>query len=280
MAEQIKKRFKSIKSFDDGANQLNLLLQKKISFGSKLQPGQCLNDRVTFVSNLKTFYNDCKSIIESILEFDPFLAPQAIGYYSKVTDKIIVTAVTNVIKFVHPIASPTNSEKICVIAVGGYGRKEMAPFSDIDLLFVTPYKQTAWGESVIETILYILWDLKMKIGYSVRTVDDCIRLGKLDTTIRTTLLEHRYLAGERSLQLNLEKKLWKELFSKSGSEFIEAKLEERVRRHWRQGGARYMLEPNVKEGKGGLRDLQTLYWITKYLYKTKSKEEQNGPIQT
>ena len=90
--------------------------------------------------------------------------------------------------------NPTSSEKICVIAVGGYGRMEMAPFSDIDLLFLTPYKQTAWGESVIETILYILWDLKLKIGYSVRTVDDCIRLGKKDFTIRTAMLEQRYLS--------------------------------------------------------------------------------------
>ena len=92
----------------------------------------------------------------------------------------------------------------------------MAPFSDIDLLFITPYKQTAWGESVIESILYILWDLKLKIGYAVRTVDDCLRLGKSDFTIRTTLLEHRFLAGERVLQLTLEKRLWKEFKETTG----------------------------------------------------------------
>ena len=113
----------------------------------------------------------------------------------------------------------------------------------------------------------------MKIGYAVRTVDDCIRLSKQDITIRTTLLEHRYLAGEIYLQSNLKKRLWEEVFVKTGPEFIEAKLEERSRRHSRQGGVRYMLEPNIKEGKGGLRDLQTLYWITKYLYKTSAPEE-------
>ena len=157
----------------------------------------------------------------------------------------------------------------------GYGRKEMAPFSDIDLLFLTPYKQTAWGESVIESILYILWDLKFKVGYSVRTIDDCLRLGNKDFTIRTNLLENRFLAGEESLQEKLKLSLWNKLFKNSGSQFVEAKLLERSERHEKQGKIRYTLEPNVKEGKGGLRDLQTLYWIAKYIYQTDKFSDQS-----
>ena len=253
--------------------QLEFLLTTEIPIDLKKYSTQPEKSRDQFISGIKLFRKNCRDIIQSFLEADPLLAPNAIRYYTTLTDKIIISIMDNVISFIHPISNPTDSEKICVVAVGGYGRSEMAPFSDIDLLFLTPYKQTAWGESVIESILYILWDLKMKIGYSVRTVNDCIRLGKQDITIRTTLLEHRYLTGERFLHESLENRIWKDLFSKSGPEFIEAKLEERAGRHLRQGGARYMLEPNIKEGKGGLRDLQTLYWITKYLYKTNTKEE-------
>ncbi len=232
-----------------------------------------LEARKIAVKQLRSFYIQNRDLLKTILELEPLYAPHAISYYSKLTDKIIISTVSFVLEIIHNIANPTKSEKICVLAVGGFGRQQMAPFSDIDLLFVTPYKQTAWGESVIESVLYILWDLKLKIGYSVRTIDDCIRLGRQDFTVRTSLLEHRYLIGERALQILLTRRLWSELFQKTGHEFIEAKLDERTLRHNRHGGVRYMLEPNVKEGKGGLRDLQTLYWITKYLYKTSSTDE-------
>ncbi|PQM61225.1 MAG: [protein-PII] uridylyltransferase [Rhodobacteraceae bacterium] len=267
------KKYTNNETFEDRLKTLNLFIDGKIANYHTDVSSDLGFERTIFVSKLKAFYLHGKSLIGSALEINPNFAPKALRYYAQLTDKIIIWTMKNVIKFIHPIANPTKSEKICVVAVGGYGRSEMAPFSDIDLLFITPYKQTAWGESVIESILYILWDLKMKIGYSVRTVDDCLRLGKTDITIRTTLLDHRFLAGEKSLQLTLENTLWKDLFTKSSAEFIEAKLEERANRHLRQGGVRYMLEPNVKEGKGGLRDLQTLYWITKYLYRTSSKEE-------
>ncbi|MEO1551908.1 MAG: [protein-PII] uridylyltransferase, partial [Pseudomonadota bacterium] len=182
------------------------------------------------------------------------------------TDRVVIAAVDVAISWLTPNPNPTKSERITVLAVGGYGRAEMAPFSDVDLLFLTPYKQTPWGERVIEAVMYILWDLKLKVGQAVRTVDECLRLGQTDITIRTALLEHRFLVGERDAAEDLQARLWSDLFAKTGPQFIEAKLEERAQRHKRQGGSRYLLEPNVKEGKGGLRDLQTLYWIAKYLH--------------
>jgi len=184
---------------------------------------------------------------------------------SHLTDGLVSTAFDLACHHFHPLPTPTEAERLSVLAVGGYGRAEMAPFSDVDLLFLTPWKMTPWAESVIETMLYILWDLKLKVGHSSRTVKDCIRLGREDITIRTALLEHRQITGDTALAQELDNALWAELFRNSGPEFIEAKLAERAERHKRQGGQRYVLEPNVKEGKGGLRDLQTLYWIGKYL---------------
>ncbi|WP_372604417.1 [protein-PII] uridylyltransferase [Actibacterium sp.] len=198
---------------------------------------------------------------------DPFAARRVVRSYAYLTDCLIRTVLDVAMTVLHPLATPTEAEKIAVMAVGGYGRAEMAPHSDVDLLFLTPYKVTPWAESVIESMLYMLWDLHLKVGHSSRTVKDCIRLGREDYTIRTAMLEHRFLAGDDGLAAELRHRLWDELFSGTAAEFIEAKLTERSERHRKQGGQRYMLEPNVKEGKGGLRDLQSLFWIAKYVHR-------------
>jgi [protein-PII] uridylyltransferase len=192
---------------------------------------------------------------------------------SFLTDCLVTITLQVATLHLHRLANPTEAERICVLAVGGYGRAEMAPASDVDLLFLTPWKTTPWAESVVESMLYVLWDLKLKVGHSTRTVKDCLRLGRDDITIRTALLEHRFITGHRPLADELAERLWTELFRNSGPEFIEAKLAERAERHKRQGGQRYVLEPNVKEGKGGLRDLQTLYWIGKYLHRVGAARE-------
>ncbi|MDP4033050.1 MAG: [protein-PII] uridylyltransferase [Pseudorhodobacter sp.] len=191
---------------------------------------------------------------------------------SFLTDALVTTVLEVATRHLHPLPNPTEAERIAVLAVGGYGRAEMAPHSDVDLLFLFPWKITPWAESVIESMLYMLWDLKLKVGHASRTVQDCIRLARDDITIRTALLEHRFLAGDQTLATELDDRLWSELFHDTGPEFIDAKLLERTERHKRQGGQRYVLEPNVKEGKGGLRDLQTLYWIGKYLHRVPSAE--------
>ncbi|WP_018631370.1 [protein-PII] uridylyltransferase [Neomegalonema perideroedes] len=173
----------------------------------------------------------------------------------------------------HRNAIPTSSERMALVAVGGYGRGLLAPASDVDLLFLTPYKQTAWGESVIESILYALWDMKLKVGHASRSVDECLRQAQGDMTIRTSLLETRLICGDAALYEEMRGRLWSELFTRTGPEFVAAKLEERAERHKRAGGSRYLLEPNVKESKGGLRDLQSLFWIAKYLYEADSVED-------
>ncbi|MFP6746880.1 MAG: [protein-PII] uridylyltransferase [Alphaproteobacteria bacterium] len=170
-------------------------------------------------------------------------------------------------KVVYSAANPTASERIGLVAIGGYGRGELAPHSDIDLLFLLPYKQTPWGEQVVEYMLYMLWDLRLKVGHATRTVNECIRLSLSDLTIRTTLLEGRYLWGDEGLFKDMKERFDAEVVADTGPDFIEAKLAERNERHHRMGDSRYLLEPNVKDGKGGLRDLHTLFWIAKYLYR-------------
>ncbi|KAF0139417.1 MAG: protein-PII uridylyltransferase, partial [Rhodospirillaceae bacterium] len=160
----------------------------------------------------------------------------------------------------------TVGDHLSLAVVGGYGRGELSPFSDLDLLFLLPYKITPYCEQMIEYILYMLWDLGLKVGHATRTVEECIRQAKADTTIRTAMLEARWLWGEQALYNLLKVRFQDEIIRTSGIEFVETKLAERDTRHERLGDARYVLEPNVKESKGGLRDLHTLFWIARYLY--------------
>jgi [protein-PII] uridylyltransferase len=162
--------------------------------------------------------------------------------------------------------NPTESERLAIAATGGYGRGLLAPFSDIDLLFLRPFKSTAWGESVIEFVLLMLWDIGLKVGHAARSLDQCLRIARQDLTVRTAVLETRFICGEAALVAELRQRFRAELSSGTGQAFVEAKLAEREARHKKQGESRYLVEPNVKDGKGGLRDLQTLYWIGKYLY--------------
>ena len=211
--------------------------------------------------------------IASAFKAQPFASRPTTRAYSWLTDQVVKTVLKVATERLHPLPNPTESERLSLIAVGGYGRGEMAPHSDVDLLFLTPYKITPWAESVIESMLYMLWDLKLKVGHASRTVKDCLRLAKEDYTIRTSLVEYRHLAGDAALAVELGDRLWSELFKSTASDFIEAKLEERATRHRKQGGQRYVVEPNVKEGKGGLRDLQSLFWISKYINGVKDAAE-------
>ena len=228
------------------------------------------------VSTLKTALADGRSRIEKEFVADPQSARAAVRSYAYLTDGVVRVVLHVALTRLHPNPNPTEGERLSVIAVGGYGRGEMAPHSDVDLLFLMPWKVTPWAESLIESMLYMLWDLHLKVGNASRTVKDCLRLGQEDYTIRTALLEHRFLGGDANLAAMLDDRLKKDLFEGTASDFIEAKLAERSERHIRQGGQRYMVEPNVKEGKGGLRDLQTLYWIGKYIHGVREARELVG----
>jgi [protein-PII] uridylyltransferase len=188
-------------------------------------------------------------------------------------DEIICALFLFARRHLYQSENPSEAERMTIVATGGYGRGLLAPGSDIDLLFLLPYKQTAWGESIAEAILYCLWDMGLKVGHASRSVDECMRQARGDMTIRTALLEARYLAGDQALFEQMKARFQKEVVNGTAADFVAAKLAEREERHRRAGQSRYLVEPNVKDGKGGLRDLHTLFWIAKYVYQVDEPEE-------
>src|SRR3954466_8204863 len=190
-----------------------------------------------------------------------------------VQDEIIRILFSAATRYLYRSPIPSGAERMAVVATGGYGRGLMAPESDIDLLFILPYKQTAWGEQVAEAILYCLWDIGLKVGHATRSVDESIRQARGDMTIRPAILETRFLTGDQPLYDELVARFDKEVVQGTAAEFVTAKLAEREERHRRGGQSRYLVEPNVKDGKGGLRDLHTLFWIAKYVYRVHGPEE-------
>jgi [protein-PII] uridylyltransferase len=203
----------------------------------------------------------------------PYAGSEAAHAYAFLTDQILRLAYDYVTTILHPLSNPTTSERLLLMAVGGYGRGEMALHSDVDIVFVTPWKATGWTETVIETILYLLWDLGLKVGHSSRAVDELIHAAQGEHTVRTAILEARYVWGDEALFDLASARFWKEVVAGKVGDFVKEKLDERDARHLRMGDSRYVVEPNIKEGKGGLRDLHTLFWIGKYAYRLRSVAE-------
>ncbi|MGO9389465.1 [protein-PII] uridylyltransferase [Rhodoblastus sp.] len=191
------------------------------------------------------------------------------AHIAYVEDELLRSIHSCVVRYIHPKLA---SGHLCVVAVGGYGRGALAPGSDIDLLFLLRSQDRAGDEAVVEAMLYLLWDLKQKVGHATRTVDECLKQAKADMTIRTTLLECRLILGDRSLLDTMLTRFDHDIVRHSAPEFVAAKLAERDTRIQRAGASRYLVEPNVKEGKGGLRDLNTLFWIAKYAYRVQDAE--------
>ncbi len=188
-------------------------------------------------------------------------------------DQLIRLVYDFTVTYLYPAGNRSAGERLTLIAVGGYGRAEMAPYSDVDIGFLTPFKQTSWAEQVIESILYTLWDMGLKVGHSSRSLDEMVRMAKGDLSARTALLESRFVWGDRALYEEASARFAAEVVAGTERAFVAEKLAEREERHRRMGDSRYVVEPNVKEGKGGLRDLHALFWIGKYLYKVRSVGE-------
>jgi [protein-PII] uridylyltransferase len=222
---------------------------------------------------IKTALAEGRAELRRRLIEHPSRGLEAASGQSFLTDQILRLIFDFTVEQLYPATNRTTAERLTLLAVGGYGRGEMAPYSDVDVMFLTPWKQTPWGEQVIETMLYLLWDLGLKIGHSTRSLDDMIRMAKADLTIRTALLEARYVWGDQTLYSEAGVRFRKEVVAGTARAFIAAKLAERDARHKRMGDSRYVVEPNLKEGKGGLRDLHTLFWIGKYAYQVDTVHE-------
>jgi [protein-PII] uridylyltransferase len=221
---------------------------------------------------LRRWLDGARAAIRARFEADND-AEAAVRDHCGLIDALIRGLLEHALNRVFRRANPTEGERIAVVAVGGYGRAELAPHSDVDLLFLHPYKRTAHSEQMIEFLLYRLWDLGLKVGQATRSVADCVRTARADLAVCTNLLEARFLWGDAGLFAEFQERFEREAVAGRANSFVEAKLAERDARHQRTGDSRYLLEPNVKEGKGGLRDLQTLFWLGRFLYRIERPAE-------
>lgn len=226
--------------------------------------------RAEVLSLLQAALRDGKAEISRRLLDQPSHGRSCAKDQAFLIDQIIRLAYDFVTNSMFSVANRSSAEKLAIVAVGGYGRGEMAPYSDVDIAFITPYKRTGWTEQVVEAMLYLLWDLGLKVGQSSRSIDETIRMALEDLTIRTALLEGRFVWGDREVYEETSVRFWSEVAAKTGPDFVAQKMAERDDRHKRMGDSRYVVEPNIKDGKGGLRDLHTLYWIGKYVHRVRS----------
>lgn len=229
--------------------------------------------RMQIVELLKTALSDGRSEIERRLLAKPSAGHDIAEAQAFLIDQLVRIVHDHVTTNVYPAGNRSTGEKLTILAVGGYGRGEMAPHSDVDIGFITPFKATAWCEQVIEAILYFLWDLGLKVGHSSRSIDETVKMCRSDLTIRTAMLEGRYVWGDQDVFEEAQRRFWTDVVAGTERQYVVEKLAERNDRHKRMGDSRYVVEPNVKEGKGGLRDLHTLYWIGKYIHKVRNASE-------
>ena len=248
------------------------LLRHEASELARTHAGQEAKLRAALVARMRQLVDGAYAAARRQLEEDGDGRTCAAGL-SAFQDALIKLAYDFTTNHVYRVENPTAAERMAVVAQGGYGRGLLAPGSDIDLLFLLPYKQTAWGESVAESMLYLLWDLGFKVGHATRNIDQCVRLSHSDMTIRTALLDARLILGDAQLYADFQHRFREDVLKSNPRPFVEAKLAEQNVRHARAGASRYLVEPNVKDGKGGLRDLHTLHWLAKHLYPDKAEAE-------
>src|ERR1700691_6199055 len=198
--------------------------------------------RAAVASRLKSALNDARARAEALLLKDRH-GRRCAERLCQTQDEIIRILFEFAAGALYPPQVKSQAERMAVIATGGYGRGLLAPGSDIDLLFILPYKQTAWGESVAEALLYCLWDMGQKVGHATRSIGECIRQAKADMTIRTALLESRHLFGDATLYAELNARFEKEVVQGTAAEFVAAKLAEREERHRGAGQWRYLVAP-------------------------------------
>jgi len=262
--------------FDQLPNRRAIVDRRKLADALAALPDDSATLRREATLRLKQALDEGRAEIARRLAEHPTRGNETAASYAFLTDQILRLAYDLAIERLLPQTNRTTGQRLALMAVGGYGRAEMALFSDVDIAFLTPGKQTGWAERVIETILYILWDLGLKVGHSSRSLDEMVKIARGDLTVRTALLEGRFVWGDEALYDEAAKRFDAEVVRGTGPAFVTEKLAERDERHRRMGDSRYVVEPNLKEGKGGLRDLHTLFWIGKYVLHVRSVAELVG----
>ncbi|MGH7152909.1 MAG: [protein-PII] uridylyltransferase, partial [Acetobacteraceae bacterium] len=205
--------------------------------------------------------------VQHKFEQDQITGLQAARLHARLIDGLIATL------FRHTAGTLGEPETLSIAATGGYGRGVLAPFSDIDLLFLTAHEPAPHTFAVVKYMLYFLWDLGLRVGNATRSVEECLTEGARDATVRTSLLDARHLAGNAELFDRFHEQFRAACKEAGAADYILAKQAERDARHRKFGDSPFVVEPNIKEGRGGLRDLQTLYWIARYVYDTETMGE-------
>ncbi|MFQ3666867.1 MAG: [protein-PII] uridylyltransferase [Sphingomonadaceae bacterium] len=261
--------------YDQVANRRALIDRRQVqqSAAHAVAQAQSGEGRAALVATLKQALRDGRQELRRRMAEAPARGLDLAHANAFLMDQLLRVAFDVTTQQLYKVDNPSAAERLAMLAVGGYGRAELAPFSDIDLLFVSPLRGTAWVEQVVESLLYTLWDLGLKVGHATRTPDEAIRLAGADLTVKTALLEARYLWGDTGLVDQLAGRFRRELVAGHARQFVAAKMAERDQRHQRMGDSRYLVEPNIKEGKGGLRDLQTLFWIGKFAHEVEDPGE-------
>ncbi|MFT8796884.1 [protein-PII] uridylyltransferase [Zymomonas mobilis] len=202
-----------------------------------------------------------REVIAEALNRRPHQGRIAALSYAYLTDQIIQLALYAMVG-----DDEKATDNLVILAVGGYGRGEMALHSDVDIAFLSRRSPRKAQKKLIESLISLLWDVGLRVSQSHRSLSDMVKMAKKDITIRTALLESRYLVGDKALFEEASTRFIQKVVAGSGRDFVAAKLLEWDERHLARGDSRYLVEPHLKEGKGGLRDLQSLFWIAKYLY--------------
>jgi [protein-PII] uridylyltransferase len=223
--------------------------------------------RDTFIVAFRRHLARIQNHVQTAFEQEQITGLQAARMLAGLVDGLVTTLLE------HASAILGEPERLSVTATGGYGRGTLAPFSDIDLLFLTASEPAAHTLQVVEYMLYFLWDLGLKVGHATRSIQECLNESARDTTIRTSLLDARHLSGDAALFAEFQQQFHAACRNDGAAAFIMAKQAERNARHKRFNDSPFVVEPNIKEGRGGLRDLQTLYWIARYMYDTQTMGE-------
>ncbi|MCI0428313.1 MAG: [protein-PII] uridylyltransferase [Nitrospiraceae bacterium] len=173
-------------------------------------------------------------------------------------DGLIIGRYKNAMRQAGEEARVAGAQYCCLVALGGYGQRELAPYSDIDVMFLFCEEAEEMPPALFREVLHHLWDLGFQVGHSMRTIQDCIELAEKDLTIRTSMMSARFLAGSPYLFQKFHRRYSREVVGRGTEHFIEQKVEERRREYEKFGATVYLLEPNVKKSKGGLRDFHLL----------------------
>ncbi|MBI5027198.1 MAG: [protein-PII] uridylyltransferase [Nitrospirae bacterium] len=201
-----------------------------------------------------------------VLKLEIFVDELKELFYRGLGGREMVRTYSNIIdRYIRSIFN-RNQESLAIVALGGYGRQEMAPYSDVDLMFLYRDKLAADAEKDAKNLLYNLWDSGFQVGHSFRSIKDCMRIAAKDITTKTSFLEARFLTGNIDIYKDFRAEIDK-ILSRKPQIFLTEKLREMFSRHRNYGSSPYLLEPHVKEGEGGLRDVHTAMWLARVVLK-------------